>query len=107
MKSFNNYIKTLLIQKYSKKLSYSKDISVFDLCSGKGGDQNKWMRQKLKHYIAMEYQEALIDEGMKRIRERKGIQFSSIYIVGDAGDEKNTIDKILENESFRDIRREI
>jgi hypothetical protein len=44
---------------------------------------------------------------MERLQSFRDIDFPSIFIVADAGDEKNTIDKILDNEAFRDIKKQI
>jgi len=67
---------------------------VFDLCSGKGGDLTKWLKtsRPLSHYVALEYQESLTDQAIKRFKDLRITKFPAIFIVGDAGDELNTID---------------
>lgn len=62
MKKFNNFIKAVLINNYTDLINkrYKQyHPSVFDLCSGKGGDLGKWAMKKLSHYVALEYQEQL------------------------------------------------
>lgn len=111
LRSFNNWAKSVLISRYVERLPLLKPTkpSVFDLCSGKGGDFFKWSRYNMSHYVALEYQEALIDEAINRRNESaKQVKFPSIFLVADAGDEKNTVDKILENkENFGNIRNQI
>lgn len=46
LKSFNNWIKSVLIQKYCP----SNNACVFDMACGKGGDLNKWLKNKIKYY---------------------------------------------------------
>ena len=107
LRNFNNWIKAVLINKYCYKLKFNKSISIFDLCSGKGGDLMKWIKKKPAHYVALEYQEALINKAIERLNSLSNIDFPSIFIVADAGDENNTIDKILDNEKFHDIKNRI
>jgi len=58
--------------------------------------------------VALEYQEALIDKAIERLKEIKGIRFPSIFIVADAGDPNTQIDHVLStHEAFRDIRQKI
>ena len=82
---------------------------MFEICSGKGGDFFKWTRYKLSHYVALEYQESSIDAAIKRRNDSaKDIKFPSIFLVADAGDERNTIDRILERkEHFGNIKHQI
>lgn len=49
----------------------------------------------------------MIDKSIERLSSKRSIEFPSIFIVADAGDERNTIDKILENDAFRDIKSKI
>jgi mRNA (guanine-N7-)-methyltransferase len=53
LRKFNNWIKSVLINKYCN-LSGPKP-SIFDLCSGKGGDLPKWVRTNPSHYVALDF----------------------------------------------------
>ncbi len=55
LRKFNNFIKAVLINKYSDKQKFKNFPSIFDLCSGKGGDITKWKRLMPSHYVALEY----------------------------------------------------
>jgi mRNA (guanine-N7-)-methyltransferase len=92
LRKFNNWIKSVLINKYVEALDFKHLPSVFDLCSGRGGDLNKWLFKKPSHYIALEYQENLIEKAMDRFKNLKKAEFPAIFIVGDAGDKNTTID---------------
>lgn len=83
--------------------------SVFDLCSGRGGDLRKWFNPYQKrtpsHYVALEYQETLIDKAIERLKEIKHVKFPSVYIVADAGDSNTLIDHVLStHEQMKDVR---
>ena len=112
LRKFNNWIKAVLINKYIDKLSFKHLPSVFDLCSGKGGDLRKWFNKhqnrKPSHYVALEYQEALIDKAIERLKELRGVQFPSVFIVADAGDPNTLIDHVLTtHETMRDVKQKI
>ena len=103
MKSFNNWVKAALINKYVEKLPLLKPRkpSVLEICSGKGGDFVKWTRHNPSHYVAVEKQEKLIDEAISRRNSLDWpIKFPTIYLVADPGDEKFKIDKMLVKEEF-------
>ena len=55
LRKFNNWIKVVLINKYNNMLPIKVKPSVFDLCSGKGGDLAKWNKLKPGHYVGLEY----------------------------------------------------
>ena len=48
IKSMNNFIKTLLIQ---DAVGRRRDLSILDLCCGKGGDLAKWQKANIAHYV--------------------------------------------------------
>ena len=105
LRSFNNWIKSMLINKYCDSLDFKSSPSVLDLCSGKGGDLNKWIRRKPSHYVAMEYQGSLIEKAMKRLQNYKKLEFPSIFVVHDAGDPNTLLDHVFNtHEAFKDIR---
>ena len=45
--------------------------------------------------MAIEYQEALIDKAIERLKEMKYVKYPSIFLVADAGDPNTTIDQVL------------
>ncbi len=73
LRKFNNFIKAVLINKYYHMQRFKNNPSIFDLCSGRGGDINKWSRLKPSHYVALEYQESLIDKAVERLKNMKDI----------------------------------
>lgn len=95
LRKFNNFIKAVLIHKYYNRQQFRNFPSILDLCSGRGGDTKKWLRLKPSHYVAIEYQEALIDKAIERLKEMKNVKYPSIFVVADAGDPNTTIDQVL------------
>ena len=108
LRKFNNFIKAVLINKYYNRQQFRNFPSILDLCSGRGGDTKKWLRLKPSHYVAIEYQEALIDKAIERLKEMKNVKYPSIFVVADAGDPNTTIDQVLQtHETFKDIKQKI
>jgi mRNA (guanine-N7-)-methyltransferase len=80
---------------------------VFDLCSGRGGDLFKWLKAEPSHYVALEYQESLIDKAVERFKKARA-KFPGVFIVADAGDPNTTIDQILNtHEEVKDFGRSV
>jgi len=102
--NFNNFIKSVLIQKYAYKSG--RNFSVFDICSGKGGDIGKWTRHNPDHYVALDYSERLVTEAKERYQ---GINpnFPAVFFVADASDEVRNIDVMLSDERLHDIKEPI
>jgi hypothetical protein len=66
------------------------------------------LRHSPTHYVALEYQQALIDKAIERLKEIKNVGFPSIFIVADAGDPNTAIDHVLDtHEALRDIGQRI
>ena len=112
VKFFNNFIKTILIQQFCR--CSGKDISVLDLCSGRGGDLGKWQKQNIAHYVAVDLADELVKEAQKRYLEtyvnvpsykNRGRQiFKAIFVVNDAGDKNNLLDTLLSRDQrLKDI----
>ncbi|EGG25326.1 hypothetical protein DFA_03575 [Cavenderia fasciculata] len=79
MKNTNNWVKSVMIQKY-----VNRDDSVFDICGGKLGDLQKWIKASISTlYIADVALDSLKD-GVERHNERiKNIQFNTTFICCD------------------------
>ena len=107
---FNNFIKTLLIQEYSFAIGGpgATNLSVLDLCCGKGGDLKKWSRQRIAHYVGCDLSPNLVNEAQRRYNEMhndrrpgfgggRSTMFKAIFMVNDAGplDTNNSIDNVL------------
>jgi SAM-dependent methyltransferase len=111
VKVFNNFIKAIMIEQFSKKLG--RGLSVLDLCCGRGGDIIKWKRQNINHYVGVDLSRALVEEAYTRYQElqsdeRGGQTFKAIWIVNDAGDPQNLMDSIFKLDSkLRDIEERI
>ena len=56
------------------------------------------------HYVGFEYSKTSSLEAVERYKGIDDLNVPGIFIIGDVGDEKNTIDKILLNEKFKDIK---
>lgn len=77
MRNFNNFIKTILINLYTRK----GDV-VFDMASGKGGDLNKWRSCKVKHVTFADVASESVEQSKERYTRFKG-QFSASFHVAD------------------------
>ena len=86
-----------------------RNPSILDLCSGKGGDLKKWLRKEHMpcHYVGFELSQSATEEAKRRYEGIYDNNVPSIFIIGDVGDPNNTIDKLLQNEKFKDIRQEV
>jgi 2-polyprenyl-3-methyl-5-hydroxy-6-metoxy-1,4-benzoquinol methylase len=126
LKVFNNFIKKSLINKFvfhiKKNLFFRDELSVLDLCCGRGGDLLKWRNEGIAHYVGVDLSESLISEAKKRYMEsivhgssqhtHRGFNqkkiFKAVFMVNDAGDKDNLVDKLLKQEKILDdIREEI
>lgn len=114
VRQFNNFIKSLLINQFSYKSG--ENLSVLDLCCGKGGDLRKWAKNKVTHYFGVDLSPNLVQEAQRRYmeisnqRRRHQPLFKAIFMVNDAGprQEEYLLDNILKIErKLGDIRHKI
>ena len=59
LKKMNNFIKTLLIK---DAVGGRKNLSVLDLCCGKGGDLDKWQKVQVAHYVGSDLSDKSVYE---------------------------------------------
>ncbi|CAI2193454.1 13019_t:CDS:10, partial [Funneliformis geosporum] len=78
LRSFNNWIKSVLIGKYVKR-----GESALDLGCGKGGDLFKWNKAKINKLVGLDVAEVSIEDARKRWEEMKGKKFEAEFHVLD------------------------
>ncbi|KAG9454317.1 hypothetical protein H6P81_007221 [Aristolochia fimbriata] len=103
LKKLNNWIKSVLIQLYTRR-----GDSVLDLACGKGGDLIKWDKAKVGYYVGIDIAEGSIEDCRTRyngdadqnLRRRK-FTFPARLICGDCFEVR--LDKVLEDDAPFDI----
>ncbi|XP_021965548.1 mRNA cap guanine-N7 methyltransferase [Folsomia candida] len=74
MRSFNNWIKSMLISDTIKRIQREKDedkddLTVLDMCCGKGGDIQKWVKSNaVKHVVFADIAETSVEQCADRYR---------------------------------------
>jgi mRNA (guanine-N7-)-methyltransferase len=93
LRSFNNFIKSALIQAYG----FHKSV-VLDIGCGKGGDLLKWSKNRTKGYIGIDIADVSISQARERYDNLKHKSFWADFCVGDAyGD---TVENIVHPDAF-------
>ena len=78
LRSFNNCIKYILINKYGKP-----DGTVLELGCGKGGDLAKWGMLGTRQFVGIDLSDESIREAIKRYRNGR-YDFQAVFATGDA-----------------------
>lgn len=65
LKKFNNWLKSICIQLYC---SNAADF-VLDFCSGKGGDQAKWLKQNVGHVLFCDISPNSVKQSLQRYQQ--------------------------------------
>ena len=132
VKKFNNFIKSQLINlvcftckpKGLCDQFNNSNLSILDLCCGRGGDLGKWAKNGIAHYVGVDLSEALVEEAKRRYTEshvnRGGGQqrggrgganqqvFKAVFMVNDAANPHDPLDKVLKHELvLQDIKDKI
>ena len=73
LRSFNNWVKSTVIHKFSPGEPGSEPLKVLDIGCGKGGDLQKWQRapQDVELYIGVDPAEVSIDQARERYRQMR------------------------------------
>jgi mRNA (guanine-N7-)-methyltransferase len=79
LRSFNNFIKSLLIRKYGAERNI-----VLDIGCGKGGDLQKWMKQRISGLIGIDIADVSLNQARSRYKNIRNKQFWADFCVGDA-----------------------
>lgn len=77
IRSFNNCIKYILINKYA-----TEGGNVLDIGCGKGGDIAKWEMARIGSYVGIDISDESIREAIRRYRRRR-CSFRAIFATGD------------------------
>lgn len=104
LRKFNNWIKSVLINQtcYAK----GKWLSVLDIWCGKGGDLQKWQRNKVSHYVAVDLSENSVRNASERFKQMKyngRLPFHAIFLVNNVGDSTNSFHRYLDKRIWFDV----
>ena len=95
LKSFNNWVKSVLIAKYARDYHnatsnghgpsrHAKKLKVLDLGCGKGGDLQKWQKAGLREYIGVDIADVSIQQARMRWEQLRGQRFEAAFYAIDA-----------------------
>ncbi|KAI9104674.1 guanine-N(7)-methyltransferase [Phlyctochytrium arcticum] len=82
LKNFNNWVKSLLIHKFSRE-PFSPPHTVLDLCCGKGGDLLKWSKAGIQHLVGVDIAAVSVEQAKGRYTQGRGHAFSAEFIAAD------------------------
>merc|ERR1712168_392129 len=111
MRNFNNWIKSMAISdtltELRKRRKTDSEITVLDLCCGKGGDLLKWKKGRIDKLICVDIADVSIEQCIKRyydLNRRNGFEtnrskeFRAEFYVADVTKEY-LLDNIYKNKS--------
>lgn len=93
LRNFNNWVKSILIYKYSQQ----GDV-VLDIGCGKGGDLWKWGRSRIQGFIGIDVADVSIQHAQERYDGSKKFNFWADLCVGDAFEQR--IEDIVSPNAF-------
>ncbi|CAI2361194.1 unnamed protein product [Moneuplotes crassus] len=105
LRKFNNWVKSVLINQtcYTK----GRYLSVLDICCGKGGDLQKWIKNRVFHYVGVDLSDNSVrnaSERFKKMKNRGGkLPFHGIFVVNNVGDQKNSFLNYLDKKILFDV----
>ena len=77
LRSFNNWVKASMINKYCRQLG--RDLSILELCCGKGGDLDKYLINKIKLFVGADISGELLENAMTRLEKIKNEKYSDHF----------------------------
>ena len=105
LRSFNNWVKASMINKYCKKLG--KGVAVLELCCGKGGDLDKYFMNNIKLFVGSDISKESLKNAMDRLEKIKNEKYKDnfrikcIFIKDDLSSPDNRfLEKIDKNYYF-------
>ena len=105
LRSFNNWVKASMINKYCKKLG--KGVAVLELCCGKGGDLDKYFMNNIKLFVGADISKESLKNAKDRLEKIKNEKYKDnfrikcIFIKDDLSSPDNRfLEKIDKNYYF-------
>jgi len=89
LRKFNNWIKSVLIGKFTPELTEeqideNRGLFVLDIGCGKGGDLGKWQKQnQVQMYVGVDTADVSIEHAKQRAVEMRGRRFETEFFVLD------------------------
>jgi mRNA (guanine-N7-)-methyltransferase len=124
-RTFSNWIKSILIQKYSnlvKEYYHSEremmgedemddelpadqnfPMSVLEMACGKGGDLRKWQEAKIQNYVGIDISNVSLQRAAARFMGFQGLSFCSLFIEGDGATDPQEFFKDFQDDMYFDI----
>ncbi|XP_049850337.1 uncharacterized protein LOC126322527 [Schistocerca gregaria] len=87
LRSFNNWVKTVLIHIVLEMYSARGKIVqyVLDLAGGKGGDLGKWNKAFIRHLVLIDVASSSVEHALERYNDMNEPSFSAEFVVSDCG----------------------
>ncbi|BEJ14265.1 hypothetical protein CspHIS471_0400320 [Cutaneotrichosporon sp. HIS471] len=82
LKKFNNWVKSVLIGKFTPRRR-GGGARVLDIGCGKGGDLNKWKQARIALYVGMDIAETSINQARERWQTMRGNRFEAFFAAHD------------------------
>ncbi|KAJ3146639.1 mRNA cap guanine-N7 methyltransferase [Geranomyces variabilis] len=78
LKNFNNWIKSILINKHARRGMFA-----MDLCCGKGGDLLKWGKAGIADLVGCDIADVSVDQARDRYKQGRGNRFRAEFFAAD------------------------
>ena len=107
LRSFNNWVKASLINKYCHFLG--PHLSILDLCCGKGGDLDKYFMNRIKLYVGADISGELLENAKTRLEKIRNEKYSNnfqtkcIFIKEDLSAPQNKFLEKIDKKYFFDL----
>lgn len=82
LKKFNNWVKSVLIGKFTPRRR-GGGARVLDIGCGKGGDLNKWKQARISLYVGMDIAETSINQARERWQTMRGNRYDAFFAAHD------------------------
>ncbi|KAK9727997.1 mRNA cap guanine-N7 methyltransferase [Basidiobolus ranarum] len=96
MKSFNNWVKSVLIGQYAKR-----GDRVLDMGCGKGGDLLKWSKAKISDLVGADLASVSIQQAEQRYQTMRGAKFTAKFFAIDCWTE--SLSKVIPQDKMFDV----